>query len=520
MKQFTPNSRRSSGQNKPDFFIPESIRRRRLSSLPRSAELAAVLRKLHVTTLDDLNQVSLRDFRRLSDNGTALFLEITRLVGQVRQGDFAIAPSRNQGRNLAANHRGPLPDSAARKKGRIPDQARLELETDEQILIPIQSRGQFLATFPLSTRLRHVFAFKQFRTFGDLHGRSFSEICDYPNCGNKTIEEIRALVHAIQQSPQPPAAVVQLEETVSEAGSDPAAGLFQVPQEWHDLSVADLPLSVRLEGVLQRRGARCLGDIHGVSVDDLAKMKNCGRKTIAELAGLIERAVAGSFVEATDASWNPVELVRLLDALVADLPNRNKEMLILRLGGRNSDTIPTLGSVGAKFGLTRERIRQIMELSVERIRKRGSRRLRSYLEHVEGVCRDQVCPLTPALLKQWLGNPLTTGRFSLAFYVRLLAELNTTIPGWTTGRDLSRDESRHRYDIESALETALRRESEPLSLRQALAHVQAGIGLRKVEASEFLAALRHLGRFKVEFPQPDAPVVRLASSRPAFDPFR
>ena len=183
-----------------------------------------------------------------------------------------------------------------------------------------------------------------------------------------------------------------------------AGGAIFVPVKLHKLNVADLPLSVRLEGVLQRKGVRRLRDVHGVSVCDLRGIKNCGAKTISELAHLIERAAAGEFSEAADVAWNPAELVRALDALVADLPDRNEEILFLRLGGSSSEGVPTLEEVGAKFRLTRERVRQIVELTVERIRKRGSQRLRRFVEHVEAACREKVCPLTPAFLEHWLEN--------------------------------------------------------------------------------------------------------------------
>ena len=50
-----------------------------------------------MSTLDNLSGVSLRDFQRVSENGTALFLEIGRLIEQARRGDFAIPRSEMRG---------------------------------------------------------------------------------------------------------------------------------------------------------------------------------------------------------------------------------------------------------------------------------------------------------------------------------------------------------------------------------------------------------------------------------------
>jgi hypothetical protein len=132
------------------------------------------------------------------------------------------------------------------------------------------------------------------------------------------------LVHTIQHFHQSPSAAVQAVESVGEVLQPAVAATIFVPVKLHELKVADLPLSVRLEGVLQRRGVRLLGDLHGIAIRDLRGTKNCGNKTISELLRLIERAAAGEFDPAENLSWNPAELVRTLDALVADLPDRNK----------------------------------------------------------------------------------------------------------------------------------------------------------------------------------------------------
>src|SRR5438046_1201367 len=87
------------------FFIPASIRRLRLSNLPRSRELASALRRLRISTFDDLTRASLLDFRRVSDKGTALFLEIGRLIERARRGEFAVLQAQGDTSNLVSGHR-------------------------------------------------------------------------------------------------------------------------------------------------------------------------------------------------------------------------------------------------------------------------------------------------------------------------------------------------------------------------------------------------------------------------------
>ena len=60
---------------------------------------------------------------------------------------------------------------------------------------------------------------------------------------------------------------------------------------------------------------------------------------------------------------------RLVQELVETLPPREKTILQLRFGLGDRDEL-TLGEVGQKFGLTRERIRQIQEATLKKLRKR------------------------------------------------------------------------------------------------------------------------------------------------------
>ena len=497
------------------IFIPGGIRRLRFSELPLSGELASVLRRFRLFTFEDLAGITLRGFQRGSAHGTTLFLELVLLVEQARQGAFATPPCRPvaakgvaDSPRLAAAAYPSVSGGAGAKKKPAGHPAILDSQHDETVFIPLEARGTALDTFPVSARLQHVFGFKRFKLASDLHGLPFSEVVEWRNCGKKTLDELRQLVHAIQHEHRATAAAGH---TVVAQGPTPpvVAGAFWVPANLHSLSVSDLPLSVRLERVLQRNGVRRLGDLHGVRVGDLKTNGNCGNKTISELTHLIERAVTGELNSVVEAVWNPAEMVRTLDALVADLQDRHQEILLLRLGGK-SDQVPTLKELGVKFRLTRERVRQIVARSIETIRKHGSRRLRSYLAHAERLCCENVCPLTPTLLKQWLEQSPGGDHFTLAFYVRLLAELKPSIPAWPGEQDASASRKGRSEKIERGLEAVLREGFEAEPLPEVLSQLRTKANLRKIKAAEFLGTLQHSPHFKVEFPQADAPVVRLA----------
>jgi hypothetical protein len=67
--------------------IPWSIHRLRISKLPLTKDLASALRRLRISTFNDLVGVSLRDFQRVSDKSSALFLELSRLIKVVATGN-------------------------------------------------------------------------------------------------------------------------------------------------------------------------------------------------------------------------------------------------------------------------------------------------------------------------------------------------------------------------------------------------------------------------------------------------
>ncbi|MGH7951115.1 MAG: RtcB family protein [Limisphaerales bacterium] len=124
-----------------------------------------------------------------------------------------------------------------------------------------------------------------------------------------------------------------------------------------------------------------------------------------------------------------MNLASLLDVLISELSARDAKILEMRLSGEK-EQLPTLEDIGAKFKLTRERIRQVVKTTTDKLQKVGSRRLDAYLLQTEKVCRETVCPLTPGLFARWLGDKVGLLRFSPGFYVRLLCELNPSIPAW------------------------------------------------------------------------------------------
>ncbi len=454
--------------------------------------------------------MTIRDFQRVSNEGAVLFVELTGLTQRARDGEFAAAFGQNVGTlnssDLQTFHANAPIKTVAKKDGNVSQLSvpPLQVPADERIFIPQEARGREISTFQVSVRLRHIFEYKRFCILGDIHGISYAEFGKFRNCGKKTVTELRELVRMVQRA-QP----IGHADSVSEPFAALVWDCLTVPVSVQDLNFCDLPVSVRLVNVLKKRKATRLGDLNGVSISELKNIKNCGKSTISEIVHLIEKAVAGEFKTITDANvgWSPIDLAGFLDTLISELSARDNKILDLRLSGEKGQ-LPTLEDVGAKFKLTRERIRQIVKKITAQLRKAGSRRLNAYLLPIERVCRDMVCPLTPELFEKWLGEKARLFRFSPGFYARLLCELNPAIPAWHGRQEASAIKENHDGAVETALKSLLQAELQSLALSEAFSQTKAKIP--NLDVGDFFDVLRHTRQFRVEFFQPDCPTVKLA----------
>jgi RNA polymerase primary sigma factor len=112
-----------------------------------------------------------------------------------------------------------------------------------------------------------------------------------------------------------------------------------------------------------------------VSQRPLSLQRPVGEDEDAELGSFIEDQSAPTPVEIANERWLEDEVERVLRSL----PSREAQIVRLRFGLQDGRSY-TLEEIGKKFGLTRERIRQIERMALHRLRHpRRSRRLREYV---------------------------------------------------------------------------------------------------------------------------------------------
>jgi hypothetical protein len=374
------------------------------------------------------------------------------------------------------------------------------------IHIPRDLRGQKIECMAMSVRLAGVLRRANICVLGDLHGYKLDDFAWQRNCGFKTLHELDALVrraHSRVEQPLPR----------PEAGSLlPGNGVsFVVPESISQLRFAELPISSRLTNLVRSIGLRTLRDLNGQSAFELLRCKNCGWRTVLEIRHLIERAISGEFDEAQiEESAQPRELLRLLEEGIAKLSPRDKHLLLARIGGEDVPLV-TLEELGQQRALTRARVHQILEKTLHNLKKTWGPRVPRLLEAVKRRCFSNICPLTPALLGQWIGEEArSTFQLSPKAQVRLIGALDEDVPCWPNQHDRvgGIDSLIRRFDLDLA--KLARNANGCIAVADAYGKLTSQQRYKGLKVGEFLGMLLRVRRTLVEFDDPQRPVIRLS----------
>jgi Sigma-70, region 4/Bacterial RNA polymerase, alpha chain C terminal domain len=372
------------------------------------------------------------------------------------------------------------------------------------IHIPADLRGRAIEGMAMSVRLAGVLRRANIRVLGDLHGCKLDDFAWQRNCGYKTLHELDALVRQARSS---------VEQTREPKAGSPVPGngvSFVIPESISQLRFAELPITSRLANVVQSIGLRTLGDLKGRSASELLRCKNCGWRTVAEIEQLIERAISGEFDEARlEESARPAELLTLLEEGMAKLPPRDRHVLLARIGG---ESIPpsTLEGIGQQHAVTRARVQQILEKTLHILKKTRGPRVPRLLEAVKRRCFSNVCPLTPELLKQWIGESPNTFQLSPKAQVRLIGALDENVPCWPSQQNGvgGVDNSIRRLDVDLA--KLARNANGCIAVAEAYRKLTSQRPYKRLKVGKFLQMLRRVRRTLVEFDDPQRPVIRLS----------
>ena len=295
--------------------------------------------------------------------------------------------------------------------------------------IPAGLRDQSLEAWQTSVRLSGVLRRAGVRVLGDLQGRKVGDFACERNCGPKTLHELDSLARSAQSGAE--------KAPTPESVALPQNGAsFAIPESICQLQFDELPITGRLANIVRSIGVRTLGDLKGRSPSELLQYKNCGRRTLSELQQLIERAISGEFDEThIEDSTAAAELLTLLDQGMAKLLRRREnQFLLARIGGEDLPCL-TFEEIGRRCALTRQRVHQVVAKALDTLRKSWGPRVPRLLEMIKRRCLSMGCPLTPALLEQWIGESSRDFRLSRKAQVRLIAALDKNTARWLEKHD-------------------------------------------------------------------------------------
>lgn len=165
---------------------------------------------------------------------------------------------------------------------------------------------------------------------------------------------------------------------VTDAG-DPASIARAAPPWFSNRTFDTIDLTVRVSNVFRRADIESVHDLASRSFDELLKLPGFGLTSVRDLCASLLSAMregplnSGSSVASqgeppapTPASDDQSLLSSIRQSLLG-LPEKDRDVIERRMGWNG--TIQTLQEIGATHGLTRERIRQLENRVVQRLRK-------------------------------------------------------------------------------------------------------------------------------------------------------
>jgi Bacterial RNA polymerase, alpha chain C terminal domain/Sigma-70, region 4 len=254
----------------------------------------------------------------------------------------------------------------------------------------------------LSVRTTNVFKNANIRFLGDLVSWTEASLLALPNCGVKTIREVKFVLDRFglrlgsssgtwtpPETPFPDVPDSPVGKSMADLDEKTRAKLH--------LRVHELNLSRRAANALAVAGVEFVGDLAGKTAADLLRLQNCGRNSVEEIRVKLEKldlplgtmltdwdkeaarvtrdahdfersdilaALRSVVIAIPEADCLEDELAGILKALVND---RDTE-IVLKFYGWSGRGRRILESVGQEYGLTRERVRQLAARAARKIR--------------------------------------------------------------------------------------------------------------------------------------------------------
>lgn len=261
--------------------------------------------------------------------------------------------------------------------------------TSEENKDSLDALKQVVMEFGLSVRATNVLL-ANVGSLEELNLMDENILSSFQNCGRKTIQEILSFVYAIrfQKGVQAP---VSTKELLSSPPTKSTIALLPIFSNTRladvtlknlhldfcaEVEFKDIPLSRRISNTLNHQLITMVGEVMLTPYSVLLTWNNFGKKSINELKKIvISLCLTGSYTP-QDGEGKPIiidyssyENMTSSFIAVCIKKKRNQELFQKRFCFQ-TEKIPTLEELGQAFGITRERVRQIVNKGVRKFKHR------------------------------------------------------------------------------------------------------------------------------------------------------
>lgn len=204
------------------------------------------------------------------------------------------------------------------------------------------------------------------QNLSDLLNTDYVQFIMHPNCGEKSINEARFKILELLNN----------FTSISKYNSEPPFPFlqnleFEVSNDFNDilsLKLDEVDFDIRFQHVLEQfPKIKTVKDLLNTNPNELINLKNCGKSSIKKAQDKILNLFSGKFELVLSDSKKLDEYIEFnLHSLIKD--KRNLEMFFTYY---NCNTLgkTNLAQIGLKYGLTRERVRQIIGVIIRKISK-------------------------------------------------------------------------------------------------------------------------------------------------------
>lgn len=296
----------------------------------------------------------------------------------------------------------------------------------------------------LSVRATNVLL-SNFKNIDEFLGLEDERIFELRNCGKKTFSELLKFKSQLMEK-----LGYELPKDNQETKTEPLIIPDWIKEDNNFYLAIKQQLSVRARNIIEKEAIDSVEKFMALESDTLLKLKNCGKKTIAEIINYQKKiaVIIGKGKDKKNSGISKNNSLTTFDVsyysvekwvpIVCKNSSKKKKIFMLRMG-MLSESPMTLEQIGAKFDITRERVRQII-LDIEKSARHHihQQRIKPLIDYILKLVTAAGGKMTDSTLLYNLFEKQTNNN-SMRFATPFIELLSTMVIWKAAGLNLSKD---------------------------------------------------------------------------------